>query len=87
MLLSRLFQQQTVRGDESSLLLPNDELRNDLVDEDGEDSVAASDLDALHDNVSLSRRRPLSGERFDDVPDSKRQLGERWSILVTRQFR
>jgi hypothetical protein len=85
MLFSRLFQLPSSRGNERSSLLPgNDALRNNFVTED---VLVPGGLATTQDDLVTSRRRPFSGEGFDEVPESKRQLGARQSILVTRQFR
>ena len=80
MLFSKFFQlpPSPKGGSERSPLLPQEDIRrfrNDFIDED-DDHVVPDTMDPLHDGRSTSRRRPLSGERFDDVPDAKRQLGE-----------
>ncbi|KAH6908758.1 high-affinity methionine permease [Coprinopsis sp. MPI-PUGE-AT-0042] len=84
MLFGKFFQPPPAKAGERSPLLPNDGnrgFRNDFVDED-DDSVVPDALDPLHDGRSTRRRRPLSGERFDDVPDAKRQLAG--SVLIAR---
>jgi hypothetical protein len=78
MAFSGLFQPT---DNERTLLLPHDPLINDLIDED---AVVPDALTATQEDPLTKRR---SGEGFDDVPESKRQLGECRSIRVTGQFR